>query len=110
MHDGGTAEEVLWAVWQESGQAEVLLEQSVKGGTRGAAADRDLDAVVALFDHAARFVDRLPQAGPELFVDNIASQEIAGDTLAEQAPEGEAVRILTAHRSKGLEWDVVVVA
>ncbi|TDD32847.1 ATP-dependent helicase [Actinomadura sp. KC06] len=110
VHDGGSAEDVLWAVWQESGQADVLLEQSVKGGTRGASADRDLDAVVALFDHAARFVDRLPQAGPELFVDNIASQEIAGDTLAEQAPEGEAVRILTAHRSKGLEWDVVVVA
>ena len=110
VQDGGTAEDVLWAVWQESGQADLLLEQSVKGGTRGAAADRDLDAVVALFDHAARFVDRLPQAGPELFVDNIASQEIAGDTLAEQAPEGEAVRILTAHRSKGLEWDVVVVA
>ncbi|TDC86336.1 ATP-dependent DNA helicase [Actinomadura sp. 7K507] len=110
VHDGGTAEDVLWAVWQESGQADVLLAQSVKGGTRGAAADRDLDAVVALFDHAARFVDRLPQAGPELFVDNIASQEIAGDTLAEQAPQGEAVRILTAHRSKGLEWDVVVVA
>ncbi|MFI0411146.1 ATP-dependent helicase [Actinomadura sp. 3N508] len=110
VHDGGSAEDVLWAVWQESGQADVLLEQSVKGGVRGAAADRDLDAVVALFDHAARFVDRLPQAGPELFVDNIASQEIAGDTLAEQAPEGEAVRILTAHRSKGLEWDVVVVA
>ncbi|MBG6087405.1 ATP-dependent DNA helicase [Actinomadura viridis] len=107
---GGTAEDVLWAVWRESGLADELLEQSVKGGTRGAAADRDLDAVVALFDHAARFVDRLPQAGPELFVDNIASQEIAGDTLAEQAPQGEAVRILTAHRSKGLEWDVVVVA
>ncbi len=109
-HDGGTAEDVLWAVWKESGQADVLLEQSVKGGTRGAAADRDLDAVVALFDHAARFVDRLPQAGPELFVDTIAAQEIAGDTLAEHAPEGEAVRILTAHRSKGLEWDVVIVA
>ncbi|MFP3961260.1 ATP-dependent DNA helicase [Actinomadura fulvescens] len=107
---GGTAEDVLWEVWRESGQADVLLEQSVKGGTRGAAADRDLDAVVALFDHAARFVDRLPQAGPELFVDNIAAQEIAGDTLAEQAPQGEAVRILTAHRSKGLEWDVVIVA
>ncbi|MEU5882074.1 ATP-dependent DNA helicase [Spirillospora sp. NPDC047279] len=107
---GGTAEDVLWEVWRASGRAEVLLEQSVKGGTRGASADRDLDAVVALFDHAARFVDRLPQAGPELFVDNIASQEIAGDTLAEQAPQGEAVRILTAHRAKGLEWDVVIVA
>ena len=108
--EGGTAEEVLWAVWQESGLADALLEQSAKGGPRGAAADRDLDAVVALFDHAARFADRMPHAGPELFVDDIAGQEIAGDTLAEQAPSGEAVRILTAHRAKGLEWDVVVVA
>ncbi|MBC6459782.1 ATP-dependent helicase [Actinomadura sp. HBU206391] len=107
---GATAEDVLWAVWQECGLADTLLEQSVKGGARGAAADRDLDAVVALFDHAARFVDRLPKAGPELFVDDLASQEIPGDSLAEQAPEGEAVRILTAHRAKGLEWDVVVVA
>lgn len=107
---GGTAEEVLWAVWQRSGLAERLGEQSAKGGGRGATADRDLDAIVALFDHAARFVDRLPKAGAELFVDDIAAQEIAGDTLAEQAPKGEAVRILTAHRSKGLEWDVVVVA
>ncbi|HEU5157764.1 MAG TPA: ATP-dependent DNA helicase [Streptosporangiaceae bacterium] len=107
---GGTAEEVLWAVWRESGLADRLLADSVRGGTRGAAADRDLDAVVALFDHAARFVDRLPKAGPELFVDDLAAQEIPGDSLAEQAPAGEAVRILTAHRSKGLEWDVVVVA
>ncbi|MFC0037569.1 UvrD-helicase domain-containing protein [Actinomadura rayongensis] len=107
---GGSAEDVLWDVWRASGRADVLLEQSVKGGMRGASADRDLDAVVALFDHAARFVDRLPHAGPELFVDDIAGQEIAGDTLADRAPEGEAVRILTAHRAKGLEWDVVVVA
>jgi superfamily I DNA/RNA helicase/RecB family exonuclease len=107
---GGTAEDVLWAVWQESGQGDRLLEQLGKSGGRGAAADRDLDAVVALFDHAARFVDRLPQAGPELFVDDLAAQEIPGDSLAERAPEGDAVRILTAHRSKGLEWDVVIAA
>ncbi|WP_233510511.1 ATP-dependent helicase [Actinomadura craniellae] len=107
---GGSAEDVLWTLWQESGQAERLLDQSVRGGARGATADRDLDAVVALFDHAARFVDRLPKAGPQVFVDDLAAQEIPGDTLAEQAPEGEAVRILTAHRAKGLEWEVVVVA
>ena len=108
--EGGSAEDVLWAVWQESGLADRLLEQSVKGGAKGATADRDLDAVVALFEHAARFVDRLPKAGPELFVDDLAAQEIPGDSLAEQAPDGDAVRILTAHRSKGLEWDVVIVA
>ncbi|MBW8481280.1 ATP-dependent helicase [Actinomadura parmotrematis] len=107
---GGSAEDVLWAVWQESGLADHLLERSARGGTRGTTADRDLDAVVALFDHAARFVDRLPQAGPELFVEDLAAQEIAATTLAEHAPEGDAVKIMTAHRAKGLEWEVVVLA
>ncbi|MFB9250832.1 ATP-dependent helicase [Sphaerisporangium melleum] len=107
---GDTAEEALWAVWQASGLADAWTETSLAGGARGAQADRDLDAVVALFDHAARFVDRLPHAGPQVFLDDLSSQEIAGSTLAEHAPHGDAVRILTAHRSKGLEWDVVVVA
>lgn len=107
---GRTAEAVLWEIWQSSGLAEKWTDTSLAGGSRGAQADRDLDGVVALFDHVARFVDRLPKAGPEVFLDDLISQEIPGDSLAEQAPEGDAVRILTAHRSKGLEWDVVVLA
>ncbi|MEV4016963.1 ATP-dependent DNA helicase [Nonomuraea angiospora] len=106
----GTAEDLLWAVWDASGLAGRWTEQSLQGGPRGAQADRDLDAVVALFDHAARFVDRMPKAGPEVFIDDLAAQEIPGDTLADRAPDGDAVRVLTAHRSKGLEWDVVVIA
>ncbi|GAA3129808.1 ATP-dependent DNA helicase [Planomonospora alba] len=107
---GGTAEEVLWAVWQATGLAERWSELSAAGGHRGRQADRDLDAVVALFDRAARFADRLPHAGVEVFVEDLVAQEIPGDSLAARAPEGDAVRIMTAHRSKGLEWDVVVVA
>ncbi|GGT28374.1 DNA helicase [Nonomuraea spiralis] len=106
----GTAEDLLWAVWHSSGLAGRWTDQSLSGGIRGAQADRDLDAVVALFDHAAKFVDRMPKAGPEVFLDNLAAQEIPGDTLADRAPDGDAVRVLTAHRSKGLEWDIVVVA
>ncbi|MCW2876212.1 MAG: Superfamily and helicase-like protein [Sphaerisporangium sp.] len=107
---GDTAEEALWAIWQASGLGEVWTASSLAGGAKGAQADRDLDAVVGLFDYAARFVDRLPHAGSEVFLDDLVSQEIAGNSLAEHAPDGDAVRILTAHRSKGLEWDVVVVA
>ncbi len=106
----GTAYEVLWAVWQQSGLGPVWQAASAAGGARGEAADRDLDAVVALFDAAARFAARLPPGSPWLFLDSLGGQEIPGDTLADRAPQGEAVRILTAHRSKGLEWDVVVVA
>ncbi|HEY2580125.1 MAG TPA: ATP-dependent DNA helicase [Streptosporangiaceae bacterium] len=105
----GSAEDVLWAVWDASGLAETLQAASVAGGARGAAADRDLDAVVALFHAAATFTDRLPPGAPRLFLDSLSGQEIAADTLAERAPRQDAVRILTAHRSKGLEWDVVAV-
>ncbi len=108
--DGRNAEEVLWAVWDASGLAPVWQAASAAGGAAGAAADRDLDAVLALFDAAARFTDTLPPGAPGLFVDSLTGQEIAGDTLAEQAIREETVRILTAHRSKGLEWDLVVVA
>ncbi len=106
----GTAYDVLWAIWDTSGLGPVWQAASAAGGARGAAADRDLDAVVALFDAASRFAARLPPGSPSLFLDSLGGQEIPGDTLADRAPEGEAVRILTAHRSKGLEWDLVVVA
>ena len=107
---GGTAEDVLWAVWQASGLGEQWQRQSNAGGPAGAAADRDLDAMVALFDAAANFVDRLPRAGPAVLVDHLLAQQIPGDTLAPKAPTGDTVRLLTAHAAKGLEWTVVAVA
>ena len=106
LHDGGSAEDVLWAIWDASGLADLWERQA----ERDPAADRDLDAVLALFESAARFADDLPPGGPQLFLDGLSGQEIAGDTLAEQAVREDSVRVLTAHRSKGLEWDVVVVA
>ena len=107
---GGSAEDVLWAIWDASGLAEQWQQLSAAGGPAGAAADRDLDAVLALFDQAAHFADSMPPGAPGLFAESLSGQEIAGDTLAERAVREDCVRILTAHRSKGLEWDVVVVA
>jgi superfamily I DNA/RNA helicase/RecB family exonuclease len=107
---GGSAEDVLWAIWDASGLAGQWQQVSAAGGQAGAVADRDLDAVLALFDKAAHFADSMPPGAPGLFADSLAGQEIVGDTLAERAVREDCVRILTAHRSKGLEWDVVVVA
>jgi superfamily I DNA/RNA helicase/RecB family exonuclease len=106
----GTPHEVLWAVWDASGLAAQWQAASAAGGARGAVADADLDAVVALFDAAARFTTRLPHGSTRLFLDGLAGQEIAGETLAQQAPRTDAVSVLTAHRAKGLEWDLVIVA
>ncbi len=106
----GTPHDVLWTVWAASGLAAAWQALSAAGGARGAVADADLDAVVALFDAAARFTARLPQGSVRLFLDSLSGQEIAGETLAARAPRGDSVAVLTAHRAKGLEWDLVVVA
>ncbi len=112
---GASAEEVLWRVWQASGLAHRWAATAARGGPAGAQADRDLDAVVALFDAAARYADRLPgadsgPAGVLGFCDHVTDQQIPGDSLAPSAPQGEAVAVLTAHAAVGREWSVVAVA
>ncbi|MFI9639453.1 ATP-dependent helicase [Micromonospora sp. NPDC051925] len=118
---GATAEDVLWVVWSASGLAErwagainrgraATGEHETAQRWRAEAADRDLDAVLVLFDAAARFVDRLPGARTEVFLDHVLGQDLPADTLAASADRGEAVRLLTAHAAKGLEWDLVAVA
>src|SRR5690606_11609405 len=59
---GSTAPGVLWALWSASGLAESWRRQAIAGGPGGARADRDLDAVLALFTAAEQFTDRFPQA------------------------------------------------
>ncbi|MEV0897714.1 UvrD-helicase domain-containing protein [Actinoplanes sp. NPDC049802] len=120
---GASAEQVLWTVWRESGLHDrwfamstgnvPMPDQRDSGRARqwrSEAADRDLDAMVVLFDAAARFVDRLPGAGVSVFLDHVLGQELPADSIAPSADRGEAVRLLTAHAAKGLEWDVVILA
>ncbi len=111
-HDiaGATAESVLWAMWDASGLSDRWAQRAVGGTTGAAEADRGLDAMLALFDAASRFVDRLPAAGPEVFLDHVLGQQFPADSLVPTAPDTDAVALLTAHAAKGLEWDLVAVA
>ncbi|HET8599931.1 MAG TPA: ATP-dependent DNA helicase [Segeticoccus sp.] len=106
---GVTAESVLWAMWQASGLAEPWKATALAGGVGGQRADRDLDAVLGLFDAAAKYVDRLPRMGPTGFLEHLRSQDVAEDSLLTRAPE-DAVRLLTPQGAAGLEWELVVVA
>jgi superfamily I DNA/RNA helicase/RecB family exonuclease len=107
---GGTPAEVLWALWSGSHWRDRLASAATAPDVSGRAADRDLDAVVALFDAATRLEDHQPRATVGALLEELEAQEIPAAPYEEKAGTQGAVRLLTAHRSKGLEWDLVVVA
>jgi superfamily I DNA/RNA helicase/RecB family exonuclease len=109
---GASAEESLWALWDGSERWRRRLETAaVRPGTAGRNADRDLDAVCALFETAARAEERVKgPRGALNFLAELEQQDIAADTLSGRTVRPDAVRLLTAHRSKGMEWGLVVVA
>lgn len=107
--EDATVETVLWDLWEATGLGEPWHRQALAGGRAGARADRSLDAVVAFFEAAARYVDRLPRSAPADFLAYLEGQDLPADTLAERAPDTDAVALVTAQSAAGREWDVVAV-
>ncbi|MFT3900724.1 MAG: ATP-dependent DNA helicase [Gordonia sp. (in: high G+C Gram-positive bacteria)] len=103
-----SVEEVLWEAWQASGLERRWAPSALRGGPAGEQADRDLDAMLALFEAAESFGDNLPSAGVAMFVEHVEALQIPRDSRA-AAVRDEAVTICSAHAAVGREWDVVAV-
>ena len=110
LGDGASAEQVLWTLWSGTSWGERLRSASLRGGQAARLAHRDLDALCALFETAARSEEQRDHTSVATFLATLTAQEIPADTLAERGVRGESVRLLTAHRAKGQEWRLVVVA
>ncbi|MGN6597942.1 MAG: UvrD-helicase domain-containing protein, partial [Actinomycetes bacterium] len=106
--DDLSAESLLWAVWEASGVAGRWQERALRGGMDGARADRDLDAVMALFALAARAADG--GAGVAELLETVSSAQVRADTLRATGVASEQVDVLTVHEAAGREWDVVALA
>ncbi|AHW63389.1 DNA/RNA helicase, superfamily I [Corynebacterium glyciniphilum AJ 3170] len=103
-------EAVLWAVWQAADLSSSLQVQALRGGTLGSQADRDLDAVMSLFDLAGDVVERTPTVTLETFLEDVRSQELPTGGRDRRGVRPDAVEILPAHAAAGRQWGVVVVA
>ena len=110
LSDAAPAEEVLWDLWAGTSWPQRLRRSVDLGGGAARRAHRDLDALCALFETAARAEERTDHLGVREFLDSLLAQQIPADTLADRGVRGSAVRLLTAHRAKGLEWELVVAA
>lgn len=109
LERGATAHELLWTAWERSGLERVWSELARGHGPLAEQANRDLDALVALFQAAKRFVERSLDADPRVFVRSILDSGVAEDRLEAPARD-DSVRILTPAGALGLEFDTVVVA
>jgi superfamily I DNA/RNA helicase/RecB family exonuclease len=118
--------EVLWGIWQARVLTEVASQLGYDADERwlnwparlqfaatnqsaaGRKADRDLDAVLSLFDAADR-ADRNYQGTQSLldFIAELTNQDAASEVLIQRSVSGVAV--LTAHRARGREWKLVII-
>ena len=109
-HDAGRdLELILWASWQATGHDRRWAATALRGGPIGEQADRDLDAVIAMFEAAGTFTDNLPTAGPAAFVHYLTQLQIPGDSRTQRVT-AESVAVISAHAAVGREWEVVAVA
>lgn len=106
---GATIEELLWGLWERSGLAAAWSEQSTGTGIVADEANHNLDAVVALFSAAQRFVERTPAAPPRLFLEHLVDTDVPEDTLAPRALS-DAVVVSTPAGIIGREFEIVVLA
>lgn len=104
LNGGADVSEALWELWSSTQWPERLREQALHGSRR---ANADLDAMVEVFELAERMDDLRGAVGALTFVAEVGAREIPADTGRELAVDGRGVRLLTAHRTRGLEWERV---
>jgi superfamily I DNA/RNA helicase/RecB family exonuclease len=107
--EGATVHELLWTAWERSRLERAWGEQARGHGALAEQATRDLDAMVALFQAAKRFVERAPDGDPRAFVRGILDRAVADDRLEAALPH-DVVRVLTPAAALGVDADLVVIA
>lgn len=108
VRKGRASYDVLWRLWAGTTWPQCLKSDALSTGTTATAANKDLDAICALFDMASRHVELTGPRGLRTLIAQVGGQEIPGDVARESDPRGRGVQVLTAHRARGREWARVV--
>jgi hypothetical protein len=119
LHDdarrGATVHDLLWVAWDRARDgggrplARVWHELATTPGTLSAESGHALDALVALFDAAKRFVETSPNETPEAFLRRMVDSEVPEDMLT--SPDvAETVSLLTPAAALGTQFEGIVIA
>ncbi len=110
IDQGADMSALLWKAWSATSWPQLLQAEALRGTENSVRAHRDLDAVVALFDLAARQPSWNGTAGVRALIAEVQARQIAADTTRESDPRRDSVAIITPYRAKGMHWDLVVLA
>ncbi|BBX17878.1 ATP-dependent DNA helicase [Mycolicibacterium duvalii] len=108
VDEGHDPRHTLWQAWHRSGLQRRWLAAAERGGPGGAQADRDLDAVTALFDVADQYVTRTAGASLRGLVDHVSG--LALPPVRRDDTAADAVSVLSAHSALHRDWEFVVLA
>jgi superfamily I DNA/RNA helicase len=119
LHDdaqrGATVHDLLWVAWDRARDgggrplSRVWHELATTPGTLSAESGHALDALVALFDAAKRFVETSPDEAPEAFLRRMVDSEVPEDMLT--SPDvAETVSLLTPAAALGTQFEGIVIA
>ncbi|WP_328352651.1 ATP-dependent helicase [Mycobacterium sp. NBC_00419] len=99
----------LWQAWERSGLQRRWLTAAERGGTDGAAGERNLAAVTALFDLADDYVSRTTGASLPGLLDHVAALQLP-PVKSDGAESAETVSVLSPHAALERDWELVVIA
>lgn len=99
----------LWQAWERSGLQRRWLSVAERGGTEGALADRNLEAVTALFDIADDYVSRTTGASLPGLLDHVAGLQLP-PVSSDGRSAVETVAVLSPHAALDRDWDLVIIA
>ncbi|QIM16806.1 ATP-dependent helicase [Leucobacter insecticola] len=106
---GGTAREVLWAIWDGTGLAGRWQREALEGrGARADEAHRSLDAVMGLFFALQRHEEQDSEQPIAELLEELSLSAVPEDSLAQQS-QREAVTVTTPQGVIGREFEVVAV-
>lgn len=108
-HRGGEdPRNTLWQAWNRSGLQKRWVTQADRGGATGAAAERDLASVTALFDIADQYITNTTGATLSGLVAHVHALELP--TTGTRPDRADAVAICSPHAALERDWDFVVLA
>lgn len=110
VSDKANVEQLFWHFWQGSAPHKQWPEQALALDDVGAQLGRNLDAIVALFGAANRFVERYPEAEASTFINQQLQTDLPEDTLTFNDRDDSRVSLLTPAGLIAKRFKVVFVA